>query len=335
MVRLNSARTRWADIAVDKIIATSEVHPRDRFDYWYEVTRQTFGPYQSDVPQPASFNGEFRTLRLNGLTVSTVHSSYMRAWRGPQQSARNPDMANLIIQLWGTTKFQQDGREAVVNIGDFALIDLKRPCAFRHADNGKYIAITLDRRDLEARLGPLSRWTARRVDGNAGTGALASTFVRALPDQMNSLSDQSQFVIASQLIDLVALAFKELEGTGFVHSSARLASLLRLKSVVEGKLPDSSATCEEIAAAAGISVRYANQLLDAEGTSLQKLLYAKRLERCSAALADPAQSYRQISDIAFSWGFADVSHFGRLFKAMTGMSPREYRKRNMGAVDPI
>ena len=35
----------------------------------------------------------------------------------------------------------------------------------------------------------------------------------------------------------------------------------------------------------------------------------------------PAQAHRQISDIAYSWGFGDVSHFGRLFKAMISMTP--------------
>ena len=111
--------------------------------------------------------------------------------------------------------------------------------------------------------------------------------------------------------------------------------MLRLKAVVDSNLTNSNVTCEELAAAAGISVRYANQLLDAEQISLQRLLFSQRIEKCQVALADPAQAHRQISDIAYSWGFGDVSHFGRLFKAMTGMTPRDTGNSISSLVDEI
>jgi len=141
------------------------------------------------------------------------------------------------------------------------------------------------------------------------------------------LSEGAQVQIARQVIDLVAVALAESDGSAFPHSSTRLVSLLRLKAVVDTNLTNASVTCEELAAAAGISVRYANQLLDAEQTSLQRLLFSRRIAKCQAALVDPAQTHRQISDIAYSWGFGDVSHFGRLFKSMTGLTPRNYRKQ--------
>ena len=34
-----------------------------------------------------------------------------------------------------------------------------------------------------------------------------------------------------------------------------------------------------------------------------------------------------IGDIALGWGFSDLSHFGRRFKAAFGCSASEYRKR--------
>jgi AraC-like DNA-binding protein len=81
-----------------------------------------------------------------------------------------------------------------------------------------------------------------------------------------------------------------------------------------------------------MSIRYANQLLDAEETSLQRLLFNRRLAKCQAALADPAQAHRRISDIAYSWGFGDVSHFGRLFKAVVGLTPRDFRRQSLASL---
>jgi AraC-like DNA-binding protein len=33
-----------------------------------------------------------------------------------------------------------------------------------------------------------------------------------------------------------------------------------------------------------------------------------------------------IGGIAFDWGFSDLSHFGRRFRAAYGMTPGEYRR---------
>jgi AraC-like DNA-binding protein len=48
--------------------------------------------------------------------------------------------------------------------------------------------------------------------------------------------------------------------------------------------------------------------------------------RCQKAFDDPSQTHRTISEIAYGWGFSDMTHFGRKFKAAYGLSPREFRK---------
>jgi AraC-like DNA-binding protein len=256
----------------------------------------------------------------------------MRARLTKRQAALLGEIVHILVQLSGSVKIHQDGRETELRAGDVSLADIQRPASFVQSRDAQCLVIDVPRRECEARLGPLGRWTARRIDGSQGGGALASTFAKMLPEQISYLSGLSQAQITRQLLDLVALALKESEGAAFIHSSARLASLLRLTSVVDANLTNCSATCEELASAAGISIRYANQLLDAEHTSLQRLLFSRRIEKCQAALADPAQAHRQISDIAYSWGFGDVSHFGRLFKAIIGMTPRDYKKLSLGTL---
>jgi AraC-like DNA-binding protein len=82
-----------------------------------------------------------------------------------------------------------------------------------------------------------------------------------------------------------------------------------------------------VAEGAGISVRYANTLLSLEDTSLERYIVQRRLDCCRQALDDPIHARRSISEIAFEWGFSDLSHFGRRFKAAFGASPSEYRRR--------
>jgi AraC family transcriptional activator of tynA and feaB len=127
---------------------------------------------------------------------------------------------------------------------------------------------------------------------------------------------------------LIALAFSvETQLSGPSLSPSRAITLLRLKSVIDSRLHDPDLRPAAVAAEAGISIRYANALLSADGTSLERCILDQRLERCRRALEDPRQAHRTIGEIAFAWGFSDLSHFGRRFKTEFGVSPGEYRRQ--------
>lgn len=116
------------------------------------------------------------------------------------------------------------------------------------------------------------------------------------------------------------------QSAGFSLSSAKTVALMRLKSIIDARLSDPELSPELAATEAGLSVRYANALLAGEGTSIQRYIVARRLDRCRRSLEDPAQVHRMIGDIAYSWGFSDLTYFCRRFKAEFGFSPREYRR---------
>jgi len=131
--------------------------------------------------------------------------------------------------------------------------------------------------------------------------------------------------VARQALDLVALAFEARTGNAALLSSTRTTTFLRLKSIIEARLSDPELKPAGVAAIAGISVRYANALLAHEGTSLERFIVQRRLQRCRLALEDPAQLGRTVGDIAYSYGFSDLSHFTRRYKAQFGRSPGESR----------
>jgi len=103
----------------------------------------------------------------------------------------------------------------------------------------------------------------------------------------------------------------------------------RVSAAVDKALMDHTATAEEIAQAAGISLRYANSILNQyHNTSVSRLLQARRLERCRQILADPLSRHRNISTIAYCWGFTDLTHFTRRFRKAFGLTPSDYRQQH-------
>jgi AraC-like DNA-binding protein len=79
-------------------------------------------------------------------------------------------------------------------------------------------------------------------------------------------------------------------------------------AAIEARLTDPALDAGAVATAAGISVRYVNAVLAREGTSIVRLIQARRLARCRKALEDPLQSHRTLSEIAYGWGFSDMTH---------------------------
>jgi AraC-like DNA-binding protein len=157
---------------------------------------------------------------------------------------------------------------------------------------------------------------------------LASEFLAMLPARLDALVGPNGSLVAEQALDLIALAFSsETSERGVTLSSPRSVALLRLKSAVESRLRDPEVNPATVAAAAGISVRYANALLSEQDMSLERFIVARRLERCRIALQDPTQVHRTISEIAYGWGFSDMSHFNRRFKGVLGCSPSAYRRQ--------
>ncbi len=99
-----------------------------------------------------------------------------------------------------------------------------------------------------------------------------------------------------------------------------------MRAAIDARLADPNLDAATVAAAAGVSVRYANAVLAQDDTSIMRLIQAKRLARCRKALEDPSQAHRMISEIAYGWGFTDMTHFGRRFKAAYRFSPSDCRR---------
>tara|TARA_R110002126_G_scaffold80012_1_gene198423 strand:+ start:1033 stop:1590 length:558 start_codon:yes stop_codon:yes gene_type:complete len=92
-------------------------------------------------------------------------------------------------------------------------------------------------------------------------------------------------------------------------------------------LQDHQLSPERLADEMNISRRTLYRLFESEGSSISHHILLLRLDRCSAELECQEDYALSITDIAFKWGFSDVSQFSRAFKRQRGVSPREYRQQ--------
>ena len=309
------------------VFSTASVHARDRLAFWREEASKAYVAHEFSTSVGRNFRGDISAASLGSLELAVFACDECLVVRTQRclKGAADDDLL-LCRQIAGSSTLHQDGRDAVTADGDIFLLDPRRPFTLGVGPETRSLVVKVPRWELQARLGGIAAFTARPIPRRQPIAALASEFLGLLAGRAEALDPSMGAKVAQQALDLVALAFATEGAPGTAKlSSARTTTLLRLKAIIEARLYDPALKPALAAAAAGISVRYANALLAHEGTSLERFIVLRRLQHSRQALEDPAQASRRVGDIAYSCGFSDLSHFTRRFKAQFGRSPGECR----------
>lgn len=314
---------------VKTLFSTADVHQRDAFDYWHAMLCENVVPHNCTPEDRRAFQAKIASASLADIALVQYESTPMQNDVTERHVARaDADVFMVRRQAAGMFLCEQDGREATLEAGDITFFDPRRPMRGKYSDGARQLVLKVPRRELEARVGDLRQAVARKIKPLEAEHGLTSAYLAMLPTYAHRLGAAGARVVRDQTLDLVAVSLAKATGRGRPHiSSARSLVLLNVRAAIEARLSDPALDAETVATAAGVSVRYANVVLAEDNTSIMRLVWARRLERCRRALEDPSQAHRTMSEIAYGWGFSDMTHFGRSFKAAFGSLPSEYRRR--------
>jgi AraC family transcriptional regulator, positive regulator of tynA and feaB len=309
------------------LFSTRDVDPSERLACW----RDTMSSVRHDFDSSAggAFLGSVQIDRLGEIEIKDFDCDPCEVRRTPQHiGMSDTDDFILCMPSRGRAVYFQDDRQAVAQVGGFVLIDASRPYTIHYQGAPKSVSFYLPRRALTARIGEPVALVTHAMDVRQPIVGVASSFLSMLSARVGAVDPITGARLAEQVLDMIALVYSlEGQGSQLTLSSPRETSLLRLKTLIERRLHDPGLKPAEAAAAAGISVRYANELLSGESTSLERYILKRRLDRCRRALADPGHNHRQIGELAFAQGFSNHSHFARRFRDAYGLSPTDYRER--------
>jgi AraC-like DNA-binding protein len=100
-----------------------------------------------------------------------------------------------------------------------------------------------------------------------------------------------------------------------------------LRALIRAYLVDGYPSAQKMAAAMDTSVRTLARRLSEQGLSYRAVLDEVRFESAKHLLL---VEDTRITEVARAVGFEDPSHFSRLFRRIGGLSPREYRRGELG-----
>lgn len=306
--------------------STADFAPHERLEWLCEVIGREYANVDITPPRNGLFN-EMTIYPWQALRLSVIRSAEITLQRLP----REPDLISqdayfAVINLSGDYRLQQNGREVFLRPGDMALYDATLPHHIHCPRPFSKLLVSIPRPLLRERLAGVEHCTALPIPGRLGIGQVAADFIRSAAGQIGQL-DAGQFLALSEhALDLLILALAAVRPTNINLSRSRTMTLSRVKAFIEQQLADADLNPAKISVGTGLSPRYLNRLFQDDGTSLMRYVFKRRLEHCHQDMQNPAHTGHRIADIAFRWGFNDLSHFSRIFRQQFGCSPTEYRQ---------
>lgn len=276
---------------------------------------------------PDEFQGTVTCHRLGQLDCDWITASQHRADHASTDICVGDSAIVLAgVVTSGSVWLCQDGREAELGPGEFAIRESARPYSLAFESPFSQLVIRLPRELLRRRFGPFEHLTAVKISGGESVGKLASDFMlNAGRLRLADPAGQDAQRLALQVVDLLGIVMSmeaEARGLGSM-STHRSALLYRAKGFIETHLR-ANLSPALVAAALNCSTRYVNVLFASERTTFGRYVLERRLAQCRAEL-ERCGDRRDISEIAYAWGFASLSHFSRSFKHRFNVSPSEYR----------
>lgn len=297
----------------------------DCLDVWRDLIRENFVALDILADRNQTFAGSVRTSGLGHLTVASVRSGTQGCSRTPGL-ARRDDAVYLQVGLVarGVGTLAQDGREAVLRPGDFAVYETDRPFFWGLEGEWELLVLTWPRASIALDAGASRLLTARALSGGDGLGAIVGRMLRDLVTSPPELSAAGGVRLADEVAELVTTVAGE-RVSPVAPARAADELLRRVDAYIVEHLADPDLGPTSIAAAHFVSTRHLHRLFAHRGGTVAQQIQRLRLERCRRELLDLRADARSITDISRRWGFTDLATFSRAFRGLYRLSPSEWR----------
>lgn len=307
---------------------TEGLLPAARIEYWNDCIGRFITSIETTPANANTYNSLMNVTDCGCVTMVDATS----------EPARNQHMKRLIsgstermflvhLQKWGQSVSSQDGREALLTPGDFTLCDTARQFDVSFDDPHRILVVCIPENEMIRRLPNVEDLMCIPMASESGINGVVANLIYKfweLCDQ--DLARAAKERISVNFLDLLATAYSDSHRMAVAETSLTASRRLLIKEFIELNLVNEWLSPSAIANRFGYTTSYIHQLFKGENESISHYILRRRVEEASKSLADDSFDGRTIGDIAYSWGFNSLSHFGRAFRSRFGCTPSDYRR---------
>jgi AraC family transcriptional activator of tynA and feaB len=315
-------------------------NPALDYEGWRDALRPDWGRYNPEAVDPKAFTGRARPRSLCGFVAMDITGNAQRVER-TQRDVRldGLDHYYAVFQVAGESTMIQNDQAVKLAVGDAALVDSARPVTYvsqktyvSEKSYGQWFSLQLPRRSLVSHLG---------FEPQYGFGGCCDARAGRLLFQLvlDAVNDEES--ISAPAGVYMRLGVYDLLGALFAPSDPMPASLhadklfRRVCNIIKDRFADPGFGPCEVAAEAGISLRYLQKLFTVHNSTCSHFIQSVRLDH-AARLVHRRQLLRTsqpLSEIAYACGFADYTNFARRFRRRFGHAPGARSREGAWAVN--
>ena len=293
-----------------------------QFEAWRHALNNSHLEWRLEAPTDPAFGARIRQRTLDGVRIIECRCDPCTGWRRrPELRRTEGAWFGILFELSGREVIRQGDREAVLKAGDFVLWDSEREMEFRVLKPLHKLSLLIPKARMNLLLGDAERHAGTVVPSSGRTEGISAEALRRLARDFTEIDADGAHAVIEPLLSLLSATIM----TRYPPSRGSASHLDSFRSIcrhIECNLGDGGLTPASVAAAHGVSLRYLHLVFAEQGTTFGRFLRQRRLACCYREIADAGQG-RTITEIAFRWGFNDMAHFSRVFRAEFRMSPRE------------
>jgi len=299
--------------------STDTINERDRFAYWREMICSTLFSISPEAPSE-HFSARLNVRSAGPLRFATCESTSYEIIRTARDIARaSADHYTVYLQVRGQTAIDQCNENITFRSNDIVISDCRRPFRATLSNDGYRAIAVVPRAMINSRAPWLHRRAVYKFANSHFLDLARRHMMRLVSDDLN---ENESGLLTENLCNLLALASSTDVPLNRLQSELQLEGLL---AYCQQNLDDPELSPRSVAEHFGISVRTLHLRFQKIEQTFGRWLLEARLDGCSKALRDPYQRTRNISEIAYSRGFNDLSHFNRVFRARFNMTPGQWR----------
>ncbi|MCK1715904.1 MULTISPECIES: helix-turn-helix domain-containing protein [unclassified Bradyrhizobium] len=307
---------------------TRVVPPTDRISYWEEQCGEYVVGLTCSSLEADGLQARFRYVDLGAIKLVDITGHQHVVERLPVHlRTREKDSVFLTLLVSGAAFVNRANECVLLNEGDVVLYDTNRP--YMHGFPGfmRHVMFEVSGNEFRQRFPGWDLRAARRYDSSIGAGRQISTSLRQIITHYSPFSGMATG--ATEIEEKIWNVLRMAQGLsrGAERSTYHSLVMDRVHQFIAANLRDPNLSPEMIAEHAGISVRQLNRLFAGEPDTLIAHIFAMRLDACRTDLRRRDTEQASVSEIAYSWGFRNVSHFSRNFRERFGCTPSESRAR--------
>lgn len=304
--------------------STDGARAHERYSYWREALCQSVFNISIEAV-PERFYASMTARSCGPLRFFRSEASGYRVVRSRHDIENAPaDHYSVYLQVSGKAVIEQGDETFTYHPNDISISDGRYPFRADLPGAGARAIAVIPRAMIDRRAPWLSRRPLHRLAATSRFVDLAGRHIMELTADGSTLNDRAAALLTDNLCNLLALA------SAPDIAPSRLEPKLQTEAIFafcRQHLHQPELSPQFVADHFGISLRTLHLRFHNTGRSFGRWVLENRLDACRDALHDPSQGSLNISEIAYRWGFNDLSHFNKAFRARFDAAPREWRKR--------